>query len=122
MTDLVVSEDHGKVEGVVAFDTHKGETHAIHARNVLMATGGAGRLFHTTSNSWDLTGDGMALTLSAGLQLEDSEFVQFHPTGLAHTGILLSEAGTCGRRRAARLRWRGVHGTLRAGACRPCRA
>ena len=92
VTDLVVSEDHGKVEGVVAFDTHKGETHAIHARNVLMATGGAGRLFHTTSNSWDLTGDGMALTLSAGLQLEDSEFVQFHPTGLAHTGILLSEA------------------------------
>ena len=49
VTDLVVSEDHGKVEGVVAFDTHKGETHAIHARNVLMATGGAGRLFHTTS-------------------------------------------------------------------------
>ena len=92
VTDLVVSEDHGKVEGVVAFDTHKGETHAIHARNVLMATGGAGRLFHTTSNSWDLTGDGMALTLSAGLQLEDSAFVQFHPTGLAHTGILLSEA------------------------------
>lgn len=92
VTDLVVSEDHDKVEGVVAFDTHKGETHAIHARNVLVATGGAGRLFHTTSNSWDLTGDGMALALSAGLQLEDGEFVQFHPTGLAHTGILLSEA------------------------------
>ena len=51
-----------------------------------------GPLFHTTSNSWDLTGDGMALTLAAGLQLEDIEFVQFHPTGLAHTGILLSEA------------------------------
>ena len=92
VTDLVISEDHHKVEGVVAFDTHKGETHAIRARNVLMATGGAGRLFHTTSNSWDLTGDGMALALCAGLQLEDSEFVQFHPTGLAHTGILLSEA------------------------------
>ena len=92
VTDLVVSEDHDKVEGVVAFDTHKGETHAIHARNVLVATGGAGRLFHTTSNSWDLTGDGMALALSADLQLEDGEFVQFHPTGLAHTGILLSEA------------------------------
>ena len=58
----------------------------------MFATGGAGRLFHTTSNSWDLTGDGMALALSAGLQLEDIEFVQFHPTGLAHTGILLSEA------------------------------
>ena len=92
VTDLVVSEDRSKVEGVVAFDTHKGKTHAIHARNVLVATGGAGRLFHTTSNSCDLTGDGMALALSAGLQLEDGEFVQFHPTGLAHTGILLSEA------------------------------
>ncbi len=92
VTDLVLSEDDSRVEGVVAFDTHKGQTHAVHARNVLMATGGAGRLFHTTSNSWDLTGDGMALVLAAGLQLEDSEFVQFHPTGLAHTGILLSEA------------------------------
>ena len=92
VTDLVITEDESKVEGVVAFDTHKGQTHAIHARNVLLATGGAGRLFHTTSNSWDLTGDGMALALQAGLQLEDSEFVQFHPTGLAHTGILLSEA------------------------------
>ena len=92
VTDLVITEDGSKVEGVVAFDTHKGQTHAIHARNVLLATGGAGRLFHTTSNSWDLTGDGMALALQEGLQLEDSEFVQFHPTGLAHTGILLSEA------------------------------
>ncbi|WP_430493184.1 FAD-binding protein [Bifidobacterium catenulatum] len=92
VTDLVISEDGTKAEGVVAFDTHKGQVHAIHARNVLLATGGAGRLFHTTSNSWDLTGDGMALALHAGLQLEDSEFVQFHPTGLAHTGILLSEA------------------------------
>ena len=80
------------VAGVVAYDTHAGVTHAIHAHNVMFATGGAGRLFHTTSNSWDLTGDGMALALSAGLQLEDIEFVQFHPTGLAHTGILLSEA------------------------------
>ena len=92
VTDLEVSEDGAKAEGVVAFDTHQGQVHAIHARNVLLATGGAGRLFHTTSNSWDLTGDGMALALHSGLQLEDSEFVQFHPTGLAHTGILLSEA------------------------------
>ena len=92
VTDLVVNNDHTQVAGVVAYDTHTGAVHAIHARNVLLATGGAGRLFHTTSNSWDLTGDGMALVLTAGLQLEDIEFVQFHPTGLAHTGILLSEA------------------------------
>ncbi|KAA8827061.1 FAD-binding protein [Bifidobacterium myosotis] len=82
----------GRVAGIVAMDTHTGKIQAIHARNVLIATGGAGRLFHTTSNSWDLTGDGMALALASGLQLEDIEFVQFHPTGLAHTGILLSEA------------------------------
>lgn len=92
VTDLVLDETKSRATGIVAFDTHTGEVHAIHARNVLLATGGAGRLFHTTSNSWDLTGDGMALALAAGLQLEDSEFVQFHPTGLAHTGILLSEA------------------------------
>lgn len=92
VTDLVLSKDGERVAGIVALDTHAGKLHAIHARNVLIATGGAGRLFHTTSNSWDLTGDGMALALSAGLQLEDIEFVQFHPTGLAHTGILLSEA------------------------------
>ncbi|KAB7790110.1 FAD-binding protein [Bifidobacterium leontopitheci] len=95
VTDLVLdgSDDGGAhVAGVVAYDTHSGEVHAVHARNVLLATGGAGRLFHTTSNSWDLTGDGMALALAAGMQLEDIEFVQFHPTGLAHTGILLSEA------------------------------
>lgn len=92
VTDLVLDEARSKVEGVVAFDTHTGAVHAVHARNVMLATGGAGRLFHTTSNSWDLTGDGMALALNAGLQLEDVEFMQFHPTGLAHTGILLSEA------------------------------
>ena len=92
VTDLVLNEEHTRVAGVVAFDTHTGKTHAVNAHNVLFGTGGAGRLFHTTSNSWDLTGDGMALALAAGLQLEDCEFVQFHPTGLAHTGILLSEA------------------------------
>ncbi|MBT1170485.1 FAD-dependent oxidoreductase [Bifidobacterium sp. SO4] len=92
VTDLVLTEDGSQAAGIVALDTHTGKVQAVHARNVLIATGGAGRLFHTTSNSWDLTGDGMALALSAGLQLEDIEFVQFHPTGLAHTGILLSEA------------------------------
>lgn len=92
VTDLVLDEAGARVAGVVAYDTHTGDVHAVRSRNVLLATGGAGRLFHTTSNSWDLTGDGMALTLAAGLQLEDAEFVQFHPTGLAHTGILLSEA------------------------------
>lgn len=92
VTDLALDADGRRVEGIVAYDTHSGSVHALRSRNVVFATGGAGRLFHTTSNSWDLTGDGMALALAAGLQLEDIEFMQFHPTGLAHTGILLSEA------------------------------
>lgn len=61
VTDLVLADDGKQAAGIVAFDTHSGKIQAIHARNVLLATGGAGRLFHTTSNSWDLTGDGMAL-------------------------------------------------------------
>ena len=92
VTDLVLDEARQQVRGIVAFDTEHGSVMAIHAPYVLMATGGAGRLFHTTSNSWDLTGDGMALAIEAGLQIEDIEFMQFHPTGLAHTGLLLSEA------------------------------
>ncbi|MDD6461045.1 MAG: FAD-binding protein [Bifidobacteriaceae bacterium] len=91
-TASTVSSAAPTCRGIIVLDTHTGELHALAASNVILATGGAGRLFHTTSNSWDLTGDGMALALRAGLQLEDSEFVQFHPTGLAHTGILLSEA------------------------------
>ncbi len=91
-SDLVLSEDGERCLGVVALDTHSGATHAVRAKHTVLATGGAGRLFHTTSNSWDLTGDGMGLVLRASLQIEDSEFVQFHPTGLGHTGILLSEA------------------------------
>lgn len=92
VTDVIVDEEHHAVCGVIAFDTTTGTVHAVRARSVLFATGGAGRLFHTTSNSWDLTGDGMALALRCGMQMEDLEFMQFHPTGLAHTGILLSEA------------------------------
>ena len=92
VTDLVLDRSGQRARGVVAFDIAHGEVHTIHASTVLMATGGAGRLFGTTSNSWDLTGDGMALALAAGLQVEDIEFIQFHPTGLAHTGLLLSEA------------------------------
>ena len=97
VTDLVIDppadeETSGQARGLIVLDTHAGKLQAIQADNIVLCTGGAGRLFHTTSNSWDLTGDGMALALQAGLQLEDVEFIQFHPTGLGHTGILLSEA------------------------------
>ena len=97
VTDLVVDpptnkESGGHARGLIVLDTHAGKLRAVQADNIVLCTGGAGRLFHTTSNSWDLTGDGMTLALQAGLQLEDVEFIQFHPTGLGHTGILLSEA------------------------------
>ena len=92
VTDLAINHKSNSTEGIIALNEKSGKVEKICARNVLIATGGAGRLFSTTSNSWDLTGDGMSLALNAGLQLEDIEFIQFHPTGLAHTGILLSEA------------------------------
>jgi len=80
------------VAGVVALELSTGEIHTFGAKSVIFATGGAGKVFKTTSNAHTLTGDGMALALRAGLPLEDMEFFQFHPTGLAGLGILLSEA------------------------------
>ncbi len=81
-----------KVAGVVAYELATGEIHVFRAKSVILATGGSGKIFKTTSNAHTLTGDGMALALRRGLPLEDMEFFQFHPTGLAGLGILLSEA------------------------------
>ena len=80
------------VVGVVSYELATGEIHVFRAKSVIFATGGAGKIFKTTSNAHTLTGDGMAIALRAGLPLEDMEFFQFHPTGLAGLGILLSEA------------------------------
>lgn len=80
------------VAGVVAYELATGELHTFRAKSVIFATGGAGKVFKTTSNAHTLTGDGMAIAYNAGLPLEDMEFFQFHPTGLAGLGILLSEA------------------------------
>src|SRR3954452_2875008 len=80
------------VSGVVAYELATGEIHFFRAKSVVMATGGAGKIYKTTSNAHTLTGDGMALAYRRGLPLEDMEFFQFHPTGLAGLGILLSEA------------------------------
>ncbi|BDR54420.1 succinate dehydrogenase flavoprotein subunit [Bombiscardovia apis] len=92
VSDLVLSPARDRVEGLVAIDMHSGNVHAVRSKQIILCTGGAGRLFHTTSNSWDLTGDGMSAALCTGLELKDLEFIQFHPTGLGHTGFLLSEA------------------------------
>ncbi|MDN5634552.1 MAG: succinate dehydrogenase flavoprotein subunit [Brevibacterium sp.] len=78
--------------GVVAYELATGEIHLFQAKSVVFATGGVGKVFKTTSNAHTLTGDGMAVAYNRGIPLEDMEFFQFHPTGLAGLGILLSEA------------------------------
>ncbi|MCO1601022.1 FAD-binding protein [Desulfosporosinus nitroreducens] len=91
LLDLVVEND--RVTGVVAMDMKTGEIQPIMAKTVVLATGGAGRMYWLrTTNPFASTGDGMAAALRAGVALKDPEFVQFHPTGLAGTGILMSEA------------------------------
>ncbi|AZI58590.1 succinate dehydrogenase flavoprotein subunit [Nakamurella antarctica] len=77
--------------GAVAYELATGEIHVFHAKAVIFATGGAGKVFKTTSNAHTLTGDGMGVVFRKGLPLEDMEFYQFHPTGLAGLGILLTE-------------------------------
>ena len=87
--DLLIND--GAVAGVVAYELSTGELHVFQAKSVVFATGGFGRVFKTTSNALSLTGDGMGVVLRRGLPLEDMEFYQFHPTGLAGLGILLTE-------------------------------
>ncbi len=77
--------------GAVAYELATGEIHVFHAKAVVFATGGAGKVYKTTSNAHTLTGDGMGVIYRKGLPLEDMEFYQFHPTGLAGLGILLTE-------------------------------
>ncbi len=77
--------------GVVAFELSTGELHVFHAKAMVFATGGFGKMYKTTSNAHTLTGDGVGIVWRTGLPLEDMEFFQFHPTGLAGLGILLTE-------------------------------
>jgi succinate dehydrogenase / fumarate reductase, flavoprotein subunit len=80
-----------RTAGVVAYELATGEIHIFRAKAVIFATGGFGKVFKTTSNAHTLTGDGMGIIWRKGLPLEDMEFYQFHPTGLAGLGILLTE-------------------------------
>jgi len=84
--------DERVASGAVAYELATGTIHVFHAKAVILATGGFGKVFKTTSNAHTLTGDGMGVAYRRGLPLEDMEFYQFHPTGLAGLGILLSEA------------------------------
>jgi len=89
--DLVLSEDGQRTAGVVAYELATGEIHIFRAKSVVFATGGFGKVFKTTSNAHTLTGDGIGIVWRKGLPLEDMEFYQFHPTGLAGLGVLLTE-------------------------------
>ncbi|HSB05896.1 MAG TPA: succinate dehydrogenase flavoprotein subunit [Thermodesulfobacteriota bacterium] len=84
--------DEGRCSGVLAYDLGTGTLHFLQAKAVLLATGGCGKIYKTTSNGFASTGDGLHVALQSGIPLEDMEFVQFHPTGLYPLGILVSEA------------------------------
>ena len=87
--DLLIT--NGKVAGVVAVELATGELHTFHAKAVIFATGGHGRVWEITSNAYAYTGDGTAIVYRHGIPLEDMEFFQFHPTGIYKMGILITE-------------------------------
>jgi succinate dehydrogenase / fumarate reductase flavoprotein subunit len=99
--DLITEQN--RISGLVAYELATGEIHTFRAKAVLLATGGFGKVFKTTSNCFANTGDGVYLAYRAGIPLEDMEFVQFHPTGIYGLGVLISEAA------------RGEGGILRNG-------
>jgi succinate dehydrogenase flavoprotein subunit len=90
LLDLI--KEGSRVNGLVAYELATGKLHVFHARAILLATGGFGKVFQTTSNCFANTGDGVYLAYRAGIPLQDMEFVQFHPTGIYGLGVLISEA------------------------------
>jgi succinate dehydrogenase / fumarate reductase flavoprotein subunit len=96
VTILKLLTDGGRIAGAFGYDRERGRFRLFQAKAVVLATGGLGRAYQITSNSWEYTGDGMALAYDAGAALKDMEFVQFHPTGMiwppSVRGILVTEA------------------------------
>ena len=88
--DLIRDAD-GDCVGVTALEMETGETYVLEAKTVLLATGGAGRIFQSSTNAFINTGDGLGMAARAGIALQDMEFWQFHPTGVAGAGVLLTE-------------------------------
>ena len=87
----LIRDAAGDVVGVTALEMETGQVYIIHAKAVLFATGGAGRIYQASTNAFINTGDGLGMTLRAGLPVEDIEFWQFHPTGLYGAGVLITE-------------------------------
>ncbi len=90
LLDLIF--ENGVVSGVVLYELANGQVHTVHSRAVMLATGGFGKVFKTTSNCFANTGDGVYYAYRAGIPVQDMEFVQFHPTGIYGLGVLISEA------------------------------
>ena len=89
--DLIRDPQDGAVIGVTALEMETGEVCIFQAKSTLLATGGGGRIYHATTNAFINTGDGIGMAARAGLPLEDMEFWQFHPTGVAGAGVLITE-------------------------------
>ncbi len=87
----LVRDAEGDVVGVTALEMETGDLHVLHAKTVLLATGGAGRIYAASTNAFINTGDGLGMAARAGIPLQDMEFWQFHPTGVAGAGVLLTE-------------------------------
>jgi succinate dehydrogenase / fumarate reductase flavoprotein subunit len=87
----LVRDAEGDVVGVTAIEMETGDFYVLHAKTVLLATGGAGRIFAASTNAFINTGDGLGMAARAGIPLQDMEFWQFHPTGVAGAGVLLTE-------------------------------
>jgi succinate dehydrogenase / fumarate reductase flavoprotein subunit len=87
----LIRDAEGDVVGVTALEMETGEVYILHAKTVLFATGGAGRIYQASTNAFINTGDGLGMAARAGIPLEDMEFWQFHPTGVAGAGVLLTE-------------------------------
>jgi succinate dehydrogenase / fumarate reductase, flavoprotein subunit len=87
----LIRDSEGDVVGVTALEMETGDLHVLQARTTLLATGGAGRIFAASTNAFINTGDGLGMAARAGIPLEDMEFWQFHPTGVAGAGVLLTE-------------------------------
>ncbi len=87
----LIRDAEGAVVGVTALEMETGQLHVLQAKAVMLATGGAGRIFAASTNAFINTGDGLGMAARAGIPLEDMEFWQFHPTGVAGAGVLITE-------------------------------
>ena len=112
----LIRDAEGDVLGVTALEMETGELHDPQAKATMLATGGAGRIFAASTNAFINTGDGLGMAARAGLPLEDMEFWQFHPTGVAGAGVLITEGVRGEGGILLQQQRRALHGALRADA------